>query len=146
MELVHAFIRNIQHVFLAAKMQAARGTRFNAGRLQAGANTVRTQCALIDLLGFLVKSGDIERTASHAVLAAYAIGLIEINNAIGVLDDCAIRRAGDEASWLFAVHALVFAHEPLHAIVIFNFIEFDQVPEVPCCFRHGLVSIVKNSG
>ena len=46
-----------------------------------------------------------------------------------------------QTTGICTVHALVFAHQPLQAIVILDFVESDEVPEVPFRFRHGLVSV-----
>src|SRR5262249_903920 len=94
--------------------------------------------------GFSVELGYVERAAGNAVLAADAIGLIEIDNAVGVLHNGAVRRAGDQATRLLAVHALVFAHQPLQAVVAFDLLKLNQVPEVPRRLRHGLVGFVKS--
>src|SRR5262249_49491320 len=108
------------------------------------AYAVRAQRTLINLLCFLVEFGDIERAAGNAILAADAICLIEVDDAIRVLHNGAVGRAGDETSRLFAVHALVFAHEPLQvAVLVLSFLELDQVPEIPCRLRHGLVGVLK---
>src|SRR4029077_13787618 len=143
-ELLRALVGQVQHVCLAAKVQAARGAGLDASRFKPRAYAIRAERAFVDFLGFGVEFGDIEWAAGHAILAADAVFLIEVDNAIGVLHDGAVRRTGHQAARLFAVHALVFAHEPLHAIVGLNFIELDQVPEVPRRFRHGLVGVVKS--
>ena len=50
----------------------------------------------------------------------------------------------DQAAGLFAVHALIFAHEQHHgAVIALMLVELDEVPIVPGRFRHGLVRIVE---
>ena len=70
--------------------------------------------------------------------------LLEVHDAVYVLNDSAIGRTGDQAARLFAVHALVLAHQELQsAVVALVFVELDQVPVVPLRFRHGLVGVVE---
>src|SRR6266850_4894987 len=93
-------------------MKASRRARFDAGRLEPHVDTVRTERTLEDFLGLRIELGDVERAAGQAILAADAILLMEIDDAVGVLHDGAVGRTGAQASWIGAVHALVFAHEP----------------------------------
>src|SRR5208282_3208600 len=86
-----------------------------------------------------------EGATGDAVAATDAVGLLEVHDAVGVLDDGAVGRAGSEAAGVGAVHALIFAHEPLQGTVFaFVFVEEDQVPVVPARLRHGLVGVVED--
>ena len=125
MQLRNALFGFKLHIFLAAEMQTAGGTCLDAGRFQSCANTVRAERTLIDFLGGFVKFGNIEWAPSDAILAANTVRLIEVHDTVGVLHDGAIGGARDQAPRLFAVHALVFAHQPLQATISFNFIKFD---------------------
>src|SRR5215813_7580545 len=68
--------------------------------MQAGSSPCPTesdkdwsQPALIDFLGGGMELGNIKRTAGDAELAADAVGLFEIDNAVAVLHDGAVSRA-----------------------------------------------------
>ena len=50
-QLRGALLGEILHVVLAAEVQAAGGTSLDAGRLQPRAHAIRTQRALVNLLG-----------------------------------------------------------------------------------------------
>ena len=54
-QLLDALLGQILHVVLAAEVQAAGGTGFDAGRLQARAHAIRAQRALVDLLGLVIE-------------------------------------------------------------------------------------------
>jgi len=75
-----------------------------------------------------------KRAAGEAVAAADAVILLEVDDAVGVLDDGAVRRAGDEAARLLAVHALVLAHQQHQAaalgLVLVELIRFQKFQEV----------------
>ncbi len=87
---------------------------------------------------------NVERAAGHAISAADAIRLLEIDDAVGILNDGGVRRTSREAARIGAVHALVFAHQQHHAAVgALVFVELDQVPVIPCRLRHRLVGVVK---
>ena len=89
---------------------------------------------------------NVEGTTGDAVTTADAVLFLKIDNSVGVLHDRAVRRAGNQAARLFAVHALIFAHQQHHgAVFALVLVELDQVPVIPCRFRHGLVTIGKVS-
>src|SRR5260370_6024813 len=111
-KLFRASFRKELHVVLAAEVQATRGTRLDARRLQPFAHAIRAQGALEHAIGLRVHLWNVERASRDAVAAADAVGLLEIDAAICVLLDGAIRRTCRQASGLRAVHALVFAPQP----------------------------------
>jgi hypothetical protein len=117
-QLLRPLFREVRHVILAAKMQAARRTRLDARRFKSLAHTIRAQRALINALRLAVKLRNIEWAAGDAIAAADAFVLLKIHDAIRVLHDCAVGRACCQASRLRAVHALIFAHQP-HQRAIF---------------------------
>jgi hypothetical protein len=61
---------------------------------------------------------DVERTSLHAIAAADAILVYEIDDAVRVLHDGAGRRASFEAARIGAVHAAVLADEPFEIAII----------------------------
>src|SRR5580692_5300277 len=111
-KLLRALLREIFHVFLAAKVQAACWARFDARWLEPFAHAVRAQRALEDAIGLRVHLRNIEWAAGYAVAAADAVGLLKINNAVGVLYDGAIGGARCQTAGLRAMHALILAHQP----------------------------------
>ena len=137
-------VGQLLHVFFAAEMQAARGTRLDARRLQPRAHAVRTQRALVNLLRLRIELRNIERAARHAILAADAVILLKIDDAVGVLHNGAVGRTGAQAAGIGAMQAAVLAHQPLQRAVFGDvFIEADQVVVIPLQIRHGLVSVVE---
>src|ERR1051326_7221370 len=144
-ELRRATFAEVLHVGLAAEVQASGGTGFDAGRLQPRAYAIRTQRTLVDLLRFGVELWNVERTTGDAVLAADAVVLIEIDDAIRILHDCAVCRAGAQTSWIGAMHAAVLAHQPAQRSIFGDMlVEADQVVVIPRQVRHGLVGIIEN--
>ena len=144
-ELLGASFGEFLHVVLAAEVQAAGGAGLDAGGLEAFADAVGAECALVDALGFRIELGNVERAAGDAVAAADAVGLLEVDDAVGVLDDGAVGGARFEAAGLGAVHALIFAHQPhQRAVFALVLVEEDQVPVVPAGFRHGLVGVAED--
>src|SRR5436189_3250 len=83
---------------LGPELQASGGTRLDAGGLEPLSDAVRAQRALVDLLRGRVESRDIERAPRHAVLAADAVLLLEVDDPVRVLHDCAVGRAGAKTS------------------------------------------------
>ena len=132
------------HVVLGAEMQTARRTSLNAGGFQTSSHSVRAQRALVNLLGIGIVLRDIEWAAGDAELAADAVLLLEIDDAIFVLHDGAVGGTGMQAAGIGAMHALMLAHQPGKAAVgVLILVELDQVPEVPFRVRHGLVGVVE---
>ena len=143
-ELFGPLVGDELHVIFAAKLQAARRTRLDARGLESLAHAIGAERALVNLLRHRVEARNLERAARDAKFTANAVFLIEVDDAIGVFDDGTVGRAGGETTWLGAVHALIFAHEPLDgAIGILVLIELDEIPEVVACLRHCLVSVVE---
>src|SRR5262245_13078621 len=133
-----------EHVGLRPELQAPGRTRLDARRLEPLPDAIRAQRALVDLLRAAVELRDVERTAGDAVLTADAVLLLEVDDAVRVLDDRAVGRARAQAAGILAVHALVFAHQPLQrAVRVLVLVELDQVPETPGRRRHRLVRVVE---
>src|SRR5882762_3182185 len=86
-KLLGALPREVQHVVLAAKVQAARRTGLDARRFQPLAYAIRTQRALEHAIGLRIHLWNVERAARDAVTAADTICLLEIDDAIRVLHD-----------------------------------------------------------
>src|ERR1700739_2208408 len=127
-------------------MQAPCGTCLDSRGFESLRNAVIAQRAFEYLPRRRAEFWNIEGTARHAIAATDAIGLLKIDNAGRVLHDGAVGRASNQASRLFAVHALIFAHQQLHsAVLALVFVELDQIPVIPCRLRHRLVAIVKCS-
>ena len=126
-------------------MQAAGGTGLDARRFEAYRDAIIAQRAFENLVRGRAELGNVERAARDAIAAADAMGFLEIHDAVGVLDDRGIRGARLQAAGIFAVHALIFAHQQHHAAVFaLVLIELDKVPVIPGRFRHGLVRIVES--
>ena len=103
----------VLHVLLAAELDCASRAGLRAGRGLVDRHPVGAQRALVGLAVLLRDAGDVEGAAAHAVAAADAVFLMEIDDAVGVLDDGAGCRAGLEAARVGAVHAAVLADQPL---------------------------------
>src|ERR1043165_8255800 len=143
-QLLRARLRKRHHVGLRPELQASGRTRLDARRLQPLADAVRAQRALVDLLRQRVELRDVERASARAVLTADAVLLLEVDDAVRVLDDRAVGRARAQAARILAVHALILAHQPLqHAVLALVLVELDQVPEIPLRFRHRLIGVVE---
>src|ERR1700721_4350140 len=98
-KLRRASLCQLFHPRLRPKMPAARRTGLDAGWFEADRHTVVAQRALKDFAGGRIEFRNIERAASHAIPATYAVSLLEIDNAVGILDNRGTRRAGAEAAW-----------------------------------------------
>ena len=102
--------------------------------------TRSTQSVHLDIFPVVCgEAGDVERAARLAVPAADALVRVDVDDAVGVLDDRAGRGAGGQAARLVAVHALVLAHQPDDAAVEVALVEADQVPVLRVQRRQGLV-------
>src|SRR5215469_7764715 len=144
-QLAGACLGERLHVFLGSEMQAARRAGLDAGGFQALADSVGAECTLEHLLGLRIEFRNVEGAAGDAVLAPDAVFLLEVDDTVLILDDCAVGGAGGETARIGAVHALVLAHQPLQSAVFAGMLaELDQVPVIPHRFRHGLVGIVEN--
>src|SRR5579864_8151210 len=143
-KLLGAFLCDVLHVVLGAELQASRWTCLDTSGLEASADAVGAQRALVNFFRRRIEFGNVIRTPRDAKLAADAVFLLEVDDTVGVLHDRAIGRTGAQATGVGAVHALVFAHEPLDSAVLpLVLVELDQVPEIPARLRHRLVSVVE---
>src|SRR5258706_5490941 len=133
------------HIVLAAKVQTARRTRLDARRFEPLTHAIGAQGALENAIVLRIHLRNVEGASRDAIAAADAIGLLEIDDAIGILHDGAVRGTRSEAARLRTVHALVFAHQPHEsAVFAFVFVEEDQVPIIPARLWHGLIGIVED--
>src|SRR5262249_27463149 len=77
-------------------------------------------------------------------LAADAVVLLEIDDAVLILHDRVLGRTRSQAPWIGAMHALILAHEPgQRAVFALVLHELDQVPIIPRRFRHRLIGVLK---
>ena len=144
-KLRRALLAKLLHIVFRSEVQTSRRTRFDASRFKPGADPVRTQSALMNLLRFRIKLRNIERAAGHAVLAADAIVLVKVDDAICILHDGAVSRTGAKTSRVGTMQAAILAHQPTESAVVGNMlIEADQVVIIPFQIWHGLVGIIKN--
>src|SRR6185369_12600723 len=124
--------------------QTSGGTSLDARRFESLANSIRTERALVDFLRLLVELGNIERTTRDTVAAADTVLLLKIDDAIFVFDDGAVGRTRAETTGIFAVHALIFAHQPHQIAVALVFDKLDQIPVVPLGRRHCLIGVIES--
>src|SRR5438876_1735339 len=145
-KLLRALAGAVQHVVLGAEVQAARRAGLDARGLEPFAHAIRAKRALEDAMRLRVHLRNVKRASGDAIAAADAIGLLEIDDAVGVLHDGAVRGTSRQAAGFGAVHALVLAHEPHQRAVFFAnvLVEEDEVPVIPTRFRHRLISVVEN--
>src|SRR5664280_3024089 len=145
-QLSSAIFGHELHVLFGSEMQTPSGTCLDARRLQPCSHSVRTQCALVYLFCLGIELWNVEGTARDTELTTNTVLLLEVDDAVGVLHNGAIGRAGTQTSRIFAVHALVLAHEPREAaIVVLVFVELYEVPVVPVGVRHRLVGVIEVS-
>ncbi|MOA04937.1 hypothetical protein D3C78_1245100 [compost metagenome] len=129
LEVDDAFGGVLLHVLLAAENDGPRWAGLHTGRLQPYRDTVGTQGALVGLVVFLRNPRNVERATGDAIAATDAVVLIEVDDAIGMLDDRTWARAGLQAARLGAVHAAILADQPLQVTVgVFMFGKAHQGP------------------
>ena len=117
--------------------------------MQAGSRPAPTRSehkrTLVNFFRFGIELRNIKRATGDAVLAADAMVLMKIDDAIGVLHDGSVGGAGAQAAWIGAMQAAVFAHQPTESSVVGDvLIEADQVVIIPFQIRHGLVGVIEN--
>src|SRR6202049_4512895 len=105
-QLLDARLGQLFHIVFAAKVQATGGTSLDAGGLKPGTHAIRAERALVNLLGFLVELRNVERTAGQAVLATDTILLLEIDDAVGILNDRSIGGAAPARNRGAVVHVM----------------------------------------
>src|SRR5262245_1947164 len=143
-QLIDAMIGYLDELFFHAELQTAGRARLDASGFKAVGDAVGTERAFVDLPGPFVQPRDVERAARHTILTADAILLLEVHDAVGVLDDRPRRRASLQTARLRAMLALVFRHQPAQALAavvvpLDVLIEADQVPEVGGQIGLGLI-------
>src|SRR3981081_1423953 len=125
------------HILLGTEYDSPGRAGFHAGWLQADSNAVGTQRTFVRFFVFSRDARHVERTPGHARAPADAVLFLEVDDAIRVLNDRARRRAGLQATGIFAVHAAVLADQPLEvALRILVLGEAHQRPR-------GLAQIVR---
>src|SRR5580698_1448229 len=86
-KLLGAGLRQFLHFQLGPKMQAASRARLDASRFESYRHAVVAQRAFENLARGRTEFWNVERAAGHAISAADAIRLLEIDDAVGVLND-----------------------------------------------------------
>src|SRR4051812_1824107 len=75
------------HLVLGSEMQASGRAGFDAGRLKPCADAIRAERTFVHLLRHRIEAGNIERTSRNTILAADAVLLLKIDDAVGVLNN-----------------------------------------------------------
>mmetsp|Transcript_12861 Transcript_12861/g.24228 ORF Transcript_12861/g.24228 Transcript_12861/m.24228 type:complete len:228 (-) Transcript_12861:1278-1961(-) len=118
LQVGHALGAIVEHVFLGAEADRAGRAGLGTGRLQAHADAVGAEAALVGLVVDLAETRHIEGAAGDAVAAADAMLGDEVDDAVRVLHDGARRRAALQAAGVLAVHAAVLADQPFEAVLL----------------------------
>src|SRR5437667_1663860 len=101
-KLLRAPFRKELHIFFAAEVQAAGRAGLDARRLEPFTDAIRAQRTLENAMGLGVHLRNDKRASGDAIAAANAFGLLEIDGAIGVLHDGAVRGTIRQAAGLGA--------------------------------------------
>src|SRR6202023_3125428 len=104
-------LRQLLHVVLGAEVQAAGGTGPDARGLEPLADAVHAERALEHLARLRAELRDVEGTAGDAIATPDPLLLLEVPDAVGILDNGAVGRTRLQPPRLRAVHALVLAHQ-----------------------------------
>src|SRR5437879_8964990 len=90
-KLLRASFRKELHIVLATEVQASSRARLYACRFEPFADAIRAKSAFENAMRLRVHLWNVKRASRDAVAAADAIGLLEIDDAVGVLHDGAVR-------------------------------------------------------
>src|SRR5918999_1040669 len=140
LELADLLLTVEDHVLLGPEADRSGRTRLDTRRLQSVANAVDAHRALVDLLRLRVEARNVEGTPADAVLAADALLLIEVDDAVLVLDDRSGRGAREQAARILAVEARVFSDQPRDVVVVQ--LHLVEAHEIPRRGREVLVALV----
>ena len=106
------------HLLLGAEHDRVGRTGLGAGRPLPDSNPIRAQRALVGSLINFRDTRDVERASLDAITAADAFLVVEVDDAVRVLNDRAGRRAGLQTAWIGAMHASVLADEPFQILAL----------------------------
>ena len=108
-QLAHALCRQRFHILFRAKVDSAGWAGLHAGRFLPNHHAVNAQRTFVDAVVFRVEARNVERTARNAITAANALLGLEVDDTVGILNNCTFRRARFQAAWIGTVHTAVFA-------------------------------------
>src|SRR5918998_934819 len=92
-------------------------------------NRIDAHRALVNLLRLAIEARDVKRAAADTVLTADALFLIEVDDAVLVLDDRARRGACKQAARILAVQTGILPDEPRDSTIIqIHLVETHEVP------------------
>ena len=86
-QLAHALCRQRFHILFRSKVDSAGWAGLHARGLLADSDAVNAQRAFVDAVVFRVQARYVERTARNAVAAADALLGLEVDDAVGILND-----------------------------------------------------------
>ena len=120
-------------------MDRAGRTGFHARRFLTDADPVHAQGAFIDPVILFIETRYVKGTASNAVAAADAVFLLEIDDAVGVLNNRPGGWAGLQTTRLCAVHTAILADKPLQLAVLFGLAKAHYRPGFGAKIRRVIV-------
>ncbi len=112
LQVLDAAFGVLLHFFFGAEGDGVGRTGLGASRTLADGNAIRAKRALIRFVIDLGDARNVERATFHAVAAADAVLVHEVDDAVRVLNDRAGRGAGLETARILAMHATVLADQP----------------------------------
>ena len=86
-QLAHALCRQRFHILFRAKVDSAGWAGLHAGWLLTDIYAVNAQRTFVDAVVFRVHARHVERTARDAVAAANTLLRLEVDDAVGILND-----------------------------------------------------------
>src|SRR5450759_4971417 len=138
LELLYARLAGREHLVAGAEEQRMRRTRLHAGGLESLVDTVVAQGALVGDAEVRPILGNLERAGGVAVLAADALGAVELDRAVVELADGALG-ADRQTGGIGAMEARLPHEGPLDALVRRLLSEGDQKTGVAVEGGHALV-------
>ena len=127
-QLRHALARQRFHRLFRTEVNRARWAGLHAGRFLPNHHAVNAQRTFVDAVVFRVEARNVERTARNAITAADALLGLEVDDTVGILNNCPFRRARFQAAWIGTVHTAVFADQPFQFVVLLHFRESHHRP------------------
>src|SRR5712692_4419633 len=134
---------NLNHVAFRTEVQTTRRAGLDTCGFKSLTHAIRAERAFENFLRLGIELRNVEGTAGNTITTPYAVVLLEINDAVLILDDRSIRGTGAQAARICAVHALVLAHQPHQVPIAFLLGELDEIVVVPFGRGHRLVGVVE---
>lgn len=119
----NAFVRQRFYRFFRIEVNRVRWVGFYVGWFLFNYYAVNVQRIFVDAVVFRVEARNVERIVRNVIIVVNVLFGLEVDDIVGILNNCIFRRVRFQVVWIGIVYIVVFADQLFQFVVLFYFRE-----------------------